>query len=79
MNGALEGMDQWGLIRQIGNLISEHPELRAFVYDQLKSNPASPRVVLLARRYDEQRCTLSGSNRYNSRHIRRARNRSTAS
>jgi hypothetical protein len=49
-NGALagKGTDQWHMARQIGSPISEHSELRAYVYDLLKSSPTSPGFALLA-------------------------------
>ena len=49
-NGAFEGSgtDYWQLAREIGRLIGEHSELRAYVYDLLKSSPTSPGLALLA-------------------------------
>ncbi|MBL6653365.1 MAG: hypothetical protein ISP49_17340, partial [Reyranella sp.] len=42
------GMDGSYLARQIGGLLVEHPEVRAYVYDLLKHGPISPGLALLA-------------------------------
>ena len=42
------GTDQWRMSARLANLIGEHAELRAHVYDLLKNDPASPGFALLA-------------------------------
>lgn len=49
--GAFNGnssTDQWRMSTRLANLIGEHAELRAHVYDLLKSGLTSPGLVLLA-------------------------------
>lgn len=49
-NGAFErkGVDGWDMARQLGSLIAENPELRAYAYNLLKDGPTSPGLALLA-------------------------------
>ncbi|NOT22816.1 MAG: hypothetical protein HOP22_08820 [Nitrospiraceae bacterium] len=49
--GAFEsqGMDNWHTARQIGDLLSEHVELRAHVYQLLENGATTPGLALLAR------------------------------
>ena len=42
------GTDHWRMSARLANLIGEHAELRAHVYDLLKSGPISPGLALLA-------------------------------
>ena len=48
--GAFEGKgtDTWHLVRQLGGLIGEHPELRTYVYQLLKDGAMTPGLALLA-------------------------------
>lgn len=50
-NGAFEskGTDQWYMARQLAGLISEHSELRAYVYQLLKDGATMPGLALLGR------------------------------
>src|SRR3546814_5229239 len=51
VNGALDGKsyDGWRWQRELGALISEFSEIRAYVYDLLKDGPATKQLALLAR------------------------------
>jgi hypothetical protein len=51
VSGALDGKlyDGWRWQRELGGLISEFPEVRAYVYDLLKDGPTSEQLALLAR------------------------------
>ena len=51
VSGAFERKtpDHFHLARQISSLIADHPELRAHVYELLKTGPASPGIEQLAR------------------------------
>lgn len=50
VSGALDGnsYDEWRWQRELGGLISEFPEVRAYVYDLLKDGPTTKQLVLLA-------------------------------
>ncbi len=50
VSGALDSKsyDGWRWQRELGGLISEFPEVRAYVYDLLKDGPASKQLALLA-------------------------------
>ncbi|MCL8382943.1 NACHT domain-containing protein [Xanthobacter aminoxidans] len=50
VSGALDGKayDEWRWRRELGGLISEFPEVRAYVYDLLKDGPTSKQLALLA-------------------------------
>ncbi|WP_186393238.1 MULTISPECIES: NACHT domain-containing NTPase [unclassified Pannonibacter] len=50
LSGALDGKsyDGWRWQRELGGLISEFPEVRAYVYDLLKDGPTTKQLALLA-------------------------------
>ncbi len=50
VSGAIDGKsyDGWRWQRELGGLISEFPEVRAYVYDLLKDGPTSMQLSLLA-------------------------------
>jgi len=50
VSGALDGKsyDGWHWRRELGSLISEFPEVRAYVYDLLKYGPTSEQLAVLA-------------------------------
>lgn len=50
ISGALDGMsyDGWHWRRELGGLISEFPEVRAYVYDLLKDGPTTKQLASLA-------------------------------
>jgi len=50
----VKGPDHRHMARQFGGLIAAHPELRAYVYELLKSGTPSPGLALLARAVAEE-------------------------
>jgi hypothetical protein len=50
VSGALDGKshDGWHWQRELGGLISEFPEVRAYVYDLLKNGPTTKQLAVLA-------------------------------
>jgi hypothetical protein len=50
VRGALSGrsMDNWHWGRELGNLISEFPDIRVYVYELLERNPQSQHIAILA-------------------------------
>jgi hypothetical protein len=55
-NGALQGktIDEWYLARELSALIGEHPAVRVYVYDLLKTPPSTGALSLLARSVAEE-------------------------